>query len=324
MYKIYNKWPELAMDAYQLNHDLIDFKKIDHIVFAGMGGSGTIGDVFSSILSKTNIHVAVVKGYLLPNTVDANTLVVATSVSGNTTETLTILNTTRKLNCKVIAFSSGGKMQQFCTKNRIEYRKIPKNHSPRASFPIFLYSMLNVLAPIIHIKKEDVEESISLLGSLRKEIDSSNLAKTNPSLQLAEWMKGIPLIYYPFGLRAAAMRFKNSLQENCKLHTISENVIEACHNDIVAWEKKSNVMPILLRGQNDYVKTKERWDILKQYFKINNIDHWEISSVKGSILSKITSLIYLLDYATIYRAVLSKLDPTPVPSIDFVKRRLKP
>ena len=322
MYKIYNEWPEMAMNAYQFNHDLIDFKNIDHIVFAGMGGSGTIGDVFSSILSKTNIHVAVVKGYLLPNTVDANTLVVATSVSGNTAETLTILNASSKLNCKVIAFSSGGKMQQFCAKNRIEHRKILKNHSPRASFPIFLYSMLNILSPIISIKKNDVEESIALWQSLQHEIDSSNLTKTNPSLQLAEWMTGIPLIYYPFGLRASAIRFKNSLQENCKLHTISENVIEACHNDIVAWEKKSNVTPILLRGQNDYIKTKERWRILKQYFKINNINYWEILSVKGSILSKLTSLIYLLDYATIYRAILSKLDPTPVPSIDFVKKRL--
>ena len=65
-----------------------------------MGGSGAIGDLFSAILSKTDIHVSLVKGYLLPKTVDKNTLVIVTSVSGNTDETLTVLESTKKINCK--------------------------------------------------------------------------------------------------------------------------------------------------------------------------------------------------------------------------------
>ena len=71
-------------------------KDVDNIVFAGMGGSGTIGDTIESILSKQNIHVNVVKGYVLPKTVDSNTLVIATSVSGNTDETLEILKKAKK------------------------------------------------------------------------------------------------------------------------------------------------------------------------------------------------------------------------------------
>ena len=77
---------------------------------------------FSSILSKTNIHTTVVKGYELPNTIDKNTLVVATSVSGDTVETTTTLESATKQNCSVIAFSSGGKMESFCAKNNIEFR----------------------------------------------------------------------------------------------------------------------------------------------------------------------------------------------------------
>ena len=91
MHEAYNRWPQIARESYDSNLDPVDFKNIDHIVFAGMEGSGAIGDVFSSILSKTNIHVSLVKGYLLPRTVDINTLVVATSASGNTVETLTAL-----------------------------------------------------------------------------------------------------------------------------------------------------------------------------------------------------------------------------------------
>jgi len=74
----------------------IQFKNIDHIVFAGVGGSGTIGDVISSILSKNDIDVYVVKGYLLPKTVDSNTMIITTSVSGNSKEALTVLQNAKK------------------------------------------------------------------------------------------------------------------------------------------------------------------------------------------------------------------------------------
>ena len=114
MYKIYDKWPEIARQHYETNFSEIDFGEITHVVFAGMGGSGTIGDIFASILSKTNVHVEVIKGYLLPKTVDSKSLIVTTSVSGNTEETLTVLESASKIKCKVIAFSDGGKMEKFC------------------------------------------------------------------------------------------------------------------------------------------------------------------------------------------------------------------
>jgi len=133
----------------------------------------------------------------------------------------------------------------------------------------------------------------------------------------------IPLIYYPWGLQAAAIRFKNSLQENSKSHAIAEDVIEACHNGIVSWEKSSQIQPILIRGQDDYIKTKERWEILKQYFEQNKIDYREIHSVEGPILSKIINLIYLFDYTSIYLAIKNGIDPTPIKSIDFVKNKLE-
>jgi len=156
----------------------------------------------------------------------------------------------------------------------------------------------------------------------QKLISSSNLNENNSSLNLAEWISGIPLVYYPWGLEAAATRFKASLQENAKTHAIAENVIEACHNGIVSWERKSEVKPILIEGQDDYIKTKERWEIVKEYFKQNNIDFREVLSVKGSILSKLINLIYFLDYTSIYNAIIQEVDPTPIQSIDFVKSKL--
>ena len=322
MCEVYDRWPQIASDNFSTNFSKVDIKNIDHIVFAGMGGSGTIGDVFASILSKTDIHVSVVKGYLLPKTVDDNTLVVSTSISGNTLETISILKNVEKSNAEFVALSSGGIMEKYCKDKKIKYYKIKQEHSPRASFVAFLYSTLNILEQIVPVKKTDISKSIQSLFNVQKLISSKNLNKTNEALQIAEWIKEIPLVYYPWGLQSAAIRFKNSMQENAKMHIITEDVIEASHNGIVAWDKPKNIQPILIQGKDDFVKTKERWKIVKELFSEKGIQYKEIFSQQGNILDKLVGLIYLLDYTSIYNAIISKTDPSPIKSIDFIKKRL--
>ena len=323
MYEIYDKWPEIAKESYNTKINEIDVKDIDHVVFAGMGGSGTIGDVMKSILSKEDIHVNVIKGYTLPNTVDKNTLIVVISVSGNTQETLSILKQAFNSDAKIIAISSGGKIEEFCKEKNIVFKKIPMEHSPRASFPRFFFSILNILKNIIPNTQKEIHESISILEKTRSLISSENLNSENTSLKLAEWISNTPVIYYPRGLNSVATRFKNSLQENAKIHVISEELLESCHNGIVAWNENEIFQPILIRGKDDHTKTKERWNIIKEFFDNKNLQFFEINSVEGNILSKIINLIYVTDFATIYFSVLQNIDPSPVKAIDFVKNRLK-
>ena len=322
MFKVYDIWPDIAKESYEQEFSKPEFNDIDHIVFAGMGGSGTIGDVFSSILSKNDIHTSVVKGYLLPKTVDENTLVVVTSVSGNTQEPLMVLKNSKNSKAKFIAFSSGGMIKKYALKNEINYQEIKMEHSPRVSFPKYVFSMLRTLESVIPVKKSDVLDTISKMEIVRKNIFSNNLNENNTALNLAKWITGTPVLYYPWGLESAATRFKNSLQENSKLHVIAEDIIEACHNGIVSWEKDSIMQPILIQGHDDYSKTKERWKILKEFFNSKQIEYKEISSVKGSIISKIINLIYLFDYVSVYHSVISGIDPSPVSAIDFIKERL--
>ena len=322
MFRVYDIWPEIAKKSYEQEFSKPEFKDIDHVVFSGMGGSGTIGDVFSSILSKNDIHTSVVKGYLLPKTVDKNTLVVVISVSGNTQESLTVLKNSKNSQAKFIAFSSGGMIKEYALKNKINYQEIKMEHSPRASFPKYIFSILNTLESIIPVKKSEVVDAISKMEVMSQRISSNNLNENNIALNIAEWITGTPVIYYPWGLQSAAIRFKNSLQENSSLHVITEDVIEACHNGIVSWERNSNMQPILIQGHDDYFKTKERWEILKEFFNSKQIEYKEIHSMNGSIISKIINLIYLLDYTSIYHSVISKIDPSPVSAIDFVKERL--
>ncbi len=321
MYKVYDNWPQIAEKAYQSKYKKIKLKKIDHIVFSGMGGSGTLGDIFLSIFSCTNIQVDVVKGYKLPKTVSKNTLVVTTSVSGNTSETISVLEEAIKNNCKIITFSSGGKIIKMCKKKKIEYRIIPKDINPRTSLVAYLYSMLNILQPIIPITKKEIGISINELKKTQKSISSKNLNSNNLAIKLAKSINNIPVVYFPFGLGAVAIRFKNSLEENSKMHVIIEDIIEACHNGIVAWENKSKDFgPILIQGEDDNIKTKTHWSVLKKFFRIKKIKFEEVNSLKGGILSKIINLIYLLDYVTIYKAVIDEVDPFPVESINYIKK----
>tara|TARA_Y100000748_G_scaffold284971_1_gene267148 strand:+ start:1091 stop:2101 length:1011 start_codon:yes stop_codon:yes gene_type:complete len=322
MFETYDNWPKIAEKSYNKKFLKINVEDIDHIVFAGMGGSGTIGDIFSSILSKSRMHVTVVKGYSLPKTVNEKSLVICTSISGNTQETLSILNESKKSNAKFIGLSSGGIMEEYCNKNNIEHFKIKKDHSPRASLIGFLYSALNILNDTIPIEKKDIDESIRTLNEINKKINSNNLNTKNIALEISMWIKHIPIIYYPVGLESVAIRFKNSMQENAKKHVMCENIIEMCHNGIVSWERKSDVQPILIQGKDDHSKTIQRWQIIKEFFDEKKIECKEIFSAEGNILTKIICLIYLLDTVSIYYSVLSNINPSPVESIDFIKKRL--
>ena len=323
MCKVYDCWPEIARKSYESDPISYDGKDISQIIFAGMGGSGSINDVFCSILSNTKTPAISVKSHILPNSVDSQTLVVLTSISGNTEETLSVLDSARRKGAKTISFSSGGRMQNYCNEHLLEHRASQMFNSPRTSYPSFLYTMLKVLEPVLPIKNEDVFESLKLLEYTQKSICSSNLNETNESLELAKWITKIPLIYYPQGLHVAEIRFKNSLKENTKSHVMIEECGEACHNGIVSWEVSSSVQPILLQGRDDHIKTKLRWKIFKEYFQEKDIEYKEIFSVKGSLLSKLVNLTYLLDYTSIYRAILSGINPFPITSTEFVKKRLR-
>jgi len=324
MCKAYDTWPEIARHAYENeNCKMSDFKNIKHVAFAGMGGSGAIGEIFSSVLSKSGLHTSVIKSHVLPKTVNDDTLVVVTSMSGNTEESLSILQEAKRKNTNVIAFSSGGLIKDYCTKNEIMYQQIQMIHSPRTSLPSALYTMLKTLGPQFEISYNEILNSIRLMEMTQKKINSSLLKRDNPAFDLASWISGMPVIYYPFGLSAAAIRFKNSLQENAKIHAVAEEVLEACHNGIMSWERSKNMRCMLIRGTDDHSKTKERWEIIKQYFNENKIPFYEIYSVTGDLLSKIVNLTYLLDFASIYFAILNMIDPSPLKSIEYIKERMR-
>jgi glucose/mannose-6-phosphate isomerase len=324
MQKLYDMWPEIAMEYFEMTKDYIDFKNPNHVVFAGMGGSGLVNEVLISLYSKNQDQISKVNGFDIPEHLTSKDVFIATSVSGNTLETLTALDSARKIGCRIIAFSSGGKIEDYCKKYGLEHRMIPIFLSPRTSFTSFLYSMLRVLQPILPITEGDVKESLADLSRLKQKIFSLNLTETNPALNLADWFPKTPVIYYSKTLEASAVRLKNSFNENAKSHAIANELLEACHNDIVSWELPTTSKPIMVRAKNDDKRIVETWEIMKEFFEEKKMDYKEIFSNNGKILSQLVGLIYLFDYSTIYYAIKCGINPSPIVSTEFFKNKRKP
>lgn len=323
MHRAYDSWPQLAREAHGQRPEPVMDYRFDHVVFAGMGGSGALGEIFYSLLSRSPVHVDIVKGYRLPYTTGPGSLVVATSVSGRTAETISVLRSAQKTGCRAVGFSSGGPLQDMCESAGIPHYRVKQVHSPRASLVSYLYSMMGALGNLLPVGPSEIGESLDQLDWLAARVSSSN-REANPALELASWLSGTPVILYPWGLRAAAVRFKNSLQENAKIHAMTEDIIESCHNGIVGWESESDARPVMIRGADDGPTTRERWKVMSEYFAGRSIEFREVDSPSGSLLTKLVGLIYLLDYASVYLALLRGADPAPVESIDYVKSRVGP
>ena len=110
--KLYDIWPEIATDSFERSQDGIEFKIPNHVVFAGMGGSGLVNEVLISLYSKNQVQISKINGFDIPEHLPYNEIFVTTSVSGNTLETLSALDSARKIGCRIIAFSSGGKREE--------------------------------------------------------------------------------------------------------------------------------------------------------------------------------------------------------------------
>jgi glucose/mannose-6-phosphate isomerase len=314
MIEVYRSWPEYAEESFNSSKK-IDMK-FDSIVFSGMGGSGIIGDILSVI---TKIDVWGTKGYFLPRNMTKKTVVICNSASGNTIETLTLLKTAYKTGCKIIVFSSGGKIEEYCKKNKITYKKYKMVNSPRSSLVFSLYTVLGSISKSIGLQKKEIIESIDNLKKTRDAIFSK---EDNPSSNLAKFMSGIPICYYSPKLLSVALRFKNDFQENCKKHAMIEEIAESCHNSINAWEQPSNVNPILLRKEDDDPLIKKQFDVVIEYYKSKGIQYMEVFAPKGNLLSAIINTAYHMGYATILRAIHDGIDPTDIPAIRFIKARL--
>ncbi len=327
----YDKWPEYSKEAFSRNIAIDEklFENVSSIVFSGMGGSGTTGDILADWMRlKCKIPIHVAKNYHIPAFVDDKTLFIALSVSGGTEETLTTLVEAASAGAKIIAVSQGGEMEQICQKKKLFHLKIQQRILPRVTLPEVLYSVLNSLthSSFLDGLKDQIQDSIQSMEETKNKICQTCEYEHNPAKQFASRMLGhLPAAYCSPLQRGVGIRFKNSMNENAKVNAIAAEILDACHNELVSWDytKSSALKPVLVRNKSDPEEISARFDVFKEMLQSNGHEAFETPSHGSTALSGIVSSLYLLDYATIYLGILRKLDPTPIDAVFEFKDRMK-
>jgi len=326
LHLIYEKWPEHFKSASNIkaapDHGSDYY---DMVVFCGMGGSATSSDILQDLMnSYSNTISKVVRGSSLPESTGKRSLVVVNSVSGNTIETVSAMQEATKRGAEVISISAGGKLKALAEAAGQKHVMIPNLSLPRASLPYMVMPGLKIIDPFLEKSMDrDMKNLYSHLLEIKKNISSRTSEKSNISKQVASFIRnGFAFCFTSPYLLSVATRFKNSLNENAKVHCLRESILEASHNEIVPFTYPyEGLAPrvVLLEWARDNAITKERFRKVKSFFSKINQPLIEVYSTEDDLVAALLSSIYILDYATIYMAISRKIDPSPTPAIDILK-----
>ena len=301
-----------------------------NIVFLGLGGSAIGADLIRSFLideCKYPIHV--VRDYTIPKFVDKDSLVFASSYSGNTEETLSMYKNARKRKTNIIIITSGGKLKNLAKRNRNLLVTIPKGFPPRCALGYSFIPALMILSrlKIIKEKTNDIKDSVSNLKRLLRNNVGPD-AKHNISKRIASNIYGkFPVIYSATKyMDIVAVRWRSQIAENSKALSSMHTYPEMNHNEIVGWYHPYALLKkfvvITLKDKIDNPRVKKRMDICGSIFKKSKFETIEISSKGKSLLSRMLSLIYIGDFVSFYLSLLYNVDPTPVERIIYLKGQL--
>jgi glucose/mannose-6-phosphate isomerase len=304
--------------------------RIANVVILGMGGSAIGGDFVRRLaLAESRSPVWVHRDYGLPAFVDDNTLVIASSYSGNTEETLSAFTKSLGTQSKKLAITSGGKLKNLAEREGIPVFVIDYQAPPRAAFPhsfvplVGIFQKLGLLAD----KSTDLQEAVGVLKRLSGELIETTPIASNPAKQLADKLRGrVAVIYGGEILSEVARRWKGEFNENSKAWAFFESFPELNHNAVVGYEfpdqVKDRILVFMLRSPSLHPRILLRYDITTNLLARGGIAHESIEARGKSALAQMLSLVLLGDYASFYLSMLNEVDPTSTDAIDFVKQSL--
>jgi glucose/mannose-6-phosphate isomerase len=296
-----------------------------------MGGSAIGADLIKDYLrDEIKVTIYVNRDYTIPDFVGRDSLVFACSYSGNTEETLSAYSRAKKNGAKVIAVTSGGKLEKLARKNRDLVVSIPQGYPPRCALGYSFIPPLLLLGKLrlIKNKESDIDEMIALVEKIRKTSvgadipDNKNLAKRIAKKVFSRF----PVVYASDRLGVVVTRWKGQFAENAKSLSSGHMYSEMNHNEIVGWHNPKDLLRrfliIQLRDGKDHPRIIKRMDITKKILKKQGFEVMEIESRGGGLLSRMLSLMYIGDFVSFYLAVLNHVDPTPVKRITYLKKEL--
>ena len=328
-----HEMPRLCQQAWQLAMKFNlpqDYRQVDKVVILGMGGSAIGGDLVSSlIISDAKLPILVHRDYALPAFVDARTLVIASSYSGTTEETIASFEKALETEAKKLLITTGGKLKTMAEERNIPVFSFDYSAQPRAALPFSLLPIIFFLQKLGFIgdRSADVTETVQVLEKLSQETKEDAALHHNPAKQLAHRLyRHLPVIYGAGIVSEVAHRWKTQLNENSKAWAFYEAFPELNHNAVVGYqfpeELASKIMVVLLRSSRLAERIQLRYQVTCQLLEQAKVDYQIVDGVGDSPLSQMMSLLLFGDYVSCYLAMLYRIDPSPVKAIDYLKEQL--
>jgi glucose/mannose-6-phosphate isomerase len=301
------------------------------VVVAGMGGSAIAGDIVRGALADSlAVPMVVSRGYGLSGFVGPGTLVVASSYSGNTEETLAAYELAASRGAQLVCMTTGGRLGELASSQGRTVVPLRPGLPPRASLGFGLVSLLHILASaeLIDDPTDAVASSSRAAVVARERFGPQVPTDANEAKGLAVWFAtGTPVIYGAEPATApVATRWAGQLAENGKTVGHANVLPEMNHNEIVGFGDREALggaaRVLFLRDESDHERVARRVAITAGVLSEEGVESRTIQSFGDSRMARLVSLVLAGDYASVYLAALRGVDPTPVEPIDRLKAAL--
>jgi len=303
---------------------------ISEVIFSGVGGSAIGADLLKSYLARDlGLPLLVNRDYEIPAFTGNSTLFFALSYSGNTEETVTAYKRAKKRGAKIVAISSGGKLEALAGKDAIFHIKIPQGYPPRAAISFLTIAALGVLRrmALISDRSQDIRETADVFKKMALLMGPSVPFSSNEAKRAAAEINGrFPFLYGAESLASVVTRWRCQFAENSKILSSSNVLPEMNHNEIEGWESfrksKDSFIALFLRCRCEGERVARRLDITKDLLSGRGVKTVEFTARGRGRLSGLFSLVFTGDIISFYLAVLRGVDPTPIDTITLLKDKL--
>lgn len=299
------------------------------VAFCGVGGSAVAGDVVRALYAgRLGVPVTVVRSPELPEFCGPHTLVVASSYSGDTAETLACFEEGVERGCRIVAVTSGGTLAERAAELGLARVPVPGGFQPRAALGYLALGSLGALEAmgVIPPARADLDEAVRELEAIAASHGPAVPTAENPAKRIAlAFGSRVPVVWGAEGIGAvAAMRWKTQLNENAKLPAFWSAMSELDHNEVVGWSQGAGerFFLVALRHEGEHRELAPRFPLSLEIARESGVLADEVWARGRSGLARLLTLVMVGDLVSVYAAVARGVDPTPVEVIERLKRAL--
>ena len=328
-----NGLPEQLLTAWEeaKNLPLSDFSQVKQILVAGMGGSAIGADLVKAYTAPiSSISIDIHRDYGLPAWADGpETLVIASSHSGNTEETFSALEAAAERGCSILAITTGGKIAEFAKEKDLDLWVFKHKGQPRAAVGYSFSLLINILFRLGFIPdpSEELQDTVEEMGKQREALapelpDVKNPAKRMAGQLIDRWVS----VFAADLLVPVARRWKGQISEIAKAWGQYEDLPEANHNTLAGVVNPEEVLAktvaLFLQAESNHPRNQRRIELTKKNFMLEGISTDLIRAKGKSRMAQMWTAIQFGDYTAYYLAMAYDMDPSPVAAIERLKKEL--